>query len=192
MTTRLITAAALLAALSLTGCDRLTAAWTAFQQPAAPTAATPSPPTVVPAVAGTPPTIAPLTPTSRGLPVKALPDETLQYSAGVVELYSLDKQQGVGAKIFGTAGGDPAMNGLQTYIAFYRSPADGWWVYGLGDFLDFKVLNEVPGQVDLEIEESTMDAEGTIGSRKRRAIIVFPVGPIHETQPVNVRMMPAD
>ena len=192
MNRRMMTAAAVLAAMSLTGCDRLTAAWDAFQQPGSQPGATPAPPTVVPAVAGTPPTIPPLTPTSRGLPVKALPDETLQYSAGVVELYALDKQQGVTVKLFGTAGGDPAMNGLQTYIAFYRNPAEGWWIYGIGDFLDFKVLNEVPGQVDLEIEESTIDAQGVIGSRKRRAIIVFPVGPVDETQPVNVRMMPAD
>ena len=186
MTRRLI-GAAILPALLLGSCDRLSAAMDAFQNPPAQTSSATT--LVTPAQ----PVVPLLTPTSRGLPVKALPDGALQYEAGVAELYPLTKQQGAGVKLFGTAGGDPAMNGLQTYIAFYRSPAEGWWVYGLGDFLNFKVLNEAPGQVDLEIEENTVDqARGSIGTRKRRAIVVFPVGPIPEEQPVDVRMMPAN
>jgi len=187
MNIRILIAAVTLATVPLAACDRVAAAYDAFQNPAGPVAA----PVVKPVATATPPAIPPLTPTSRGLPAKALPDEALQYGAGVVELYPLTRQQGAGVKIFGTAGGDPAMNGLQTYIAFYRSPAEGWWVYGLGDILNFKVLNEVPGQVDMEIEESTIDAAGTIGTRTRRAIIVFPVGPVSEEHPVNVRIMPA-
>lgn len=178
------------AAASLGGCDRLGAAWTAFQTPkaasvTAPAAETPSaPPAATPAVA-------PLTPTSRGLPVKALPDPQLQSAASVVEVHPLAEVTGMDGKIFGLAGGDPAMNGLQTYIAFYRSPADGWWVYQIGDFLSFKVLNQSLGQVDLEVEESTLnDATGTIGKRTRRIIVAFTVAPAEE-QPVSVRFMPA-
>jgi hypothetical protein len=193
MTRRILMAAMLVAAGSLGGCDRLSAAVEAFQNPAKAPAASAAPPEAPPPVTPAPPAVIPLlTPSGKGLPVKALPGDELQQGAAVVELYSLDKQQGATVKLFGMAGGDPAMNGLHTFIAFYRNPAEGWWVYGLGDFLNFKVLNEAPGQVDLEIEESVMDpATGTIGSKTRRAILVFPVGAIPETQPVNVRMMPA-
>lgn len=188
MRNRILTAAIILGVLPLAGCDRLMAAWDAFQNPAkSPPAAAPS--AVTPA---TPALVPPLTPASKGLPVKALPGDELQTASDVVEMHSLDKQQGATVKLFGMAGGDPAMNGLHVFLAFYRSPAEGWWVYGLGDVLNFKILNEVPGQIDLEIEESTLDpATGTIGSKTRRAIVVFPVGAINEQQPVDVRMMPA-
>ena len=178
------------AAVSLSGCDRLGAAWTAFQAPKTPAAATAAgtpatpPPTATPAVA-------PLTPSGHGLPVKALPDDNLQSYASVVEVYALSEAAGMDGKIFGVAGGDPAMNGLQTYIAFYRNPAEGWWVYQIGDFLSFKVLNQSSGRVDLEVEESTMDqATGTIGTRTRRIILGFNVGPAEE-QPVILRITPA-
>ncbi|NBB53375.1 hypothetical protein GVN24_34410 [Rhizobium sp. CRIBSB] len=186
----LILAATLLAATQLGACDRLGAAVEAFNAPpkaAAPVDATPLPPAdpIPPVPTG------PLTPTGKGLPVKALPEEGLQYAAGVVEMTPLTLQGDMGAKLFGTAGGDPAMNGLYTYIAFYRDPANGWWVYQVGDFLSYTVLHEQAGQVDLEVEESQMDsATGQIGSRKRRIIIAFPVGPVGD-QPVNVRFMPA-
>ncbi|CAN5187511.1 hypothetical protein BH10PSE2_BH10PSE2_09090 [soil metagenome] len=191
MTHRLLPIAALVAVLPLSGCDRLTAAWSAFQT--GPTASVASAPGQTGAAAvpvAVQPTAAPLTATGHGLPVKALPDETLQSEAGVFEVHPLAHQDGI--KIYATAGGDPAMNGLQTYIAFYRSPAEGWWVFGLGDFLNFRILTEIPGRVDLEIEENTMDqATGTIGTRTRRAIVTYPVGPIDEQQPPNVRMIPA-
>lgn len=180
----LILAATLLAATQLTACDRLSAAVDAFNAPpkVTPIPADPASPT--------PGTVA-LTPTGKGLPVKAQPQPELQYSAGVVELTPLTAQVNLTGKLFGTAGGDPAMNGLYTYIAFYRSTADGWWVYQLGDFLSYKVLHEKPGQVDVEVEESVMnEATGQIGSRKRRIIIAFQDEASVE-QPVSVRFMPA-
>lgn len=182
------------AAVSLSGCDRLGAAWTAFQAPKAPAAAAPgetpatTPPTATPAIA---PPVAPLTPSGHGLPVKALPGDNLQAYASVVEVHALTEATGMDGKIFGVAGGDPAMNGLQTWIAFYRNPAEGWWVYQIGDFLSFKILNQYSGRVDLEVEESTMDqATGTIGTRTRRMILGFNVGPAEE-QPVILRITPA-
>ncbi|CAN5230431.1 hypothetical protein BH10PSE1_BH10PSE1_17620 [soil metagenome] len=187
MNNRILMTAVILTVAPLAGCDRVTAAYEAFQNPAKPAS-----PVVAPVASATPAIVVPpLTPTSKGLPVKALPNPELQQGASVVEVHDLTKQQGADVKLFGMAGGDPAMNGLQTYIAFYRNPAEGWWVYGIGDFLNFKVLNEVPGQVDLEIEENTIDTQGVIGTKTRRAILVFPVGPVNEEQPVNLRMMPA-
>ena len=157
------------------------------------TVMTPAPsPGSGPVPAPAPPTPAPLTPTGHGLPVKALPQDTFQYAASVTEVYDLTRQGDLGVKLFGIAGGDPAMNGLQTYIAFYRSPAEGWWVFGFGDFLSFRVLDETPGRVDLEVEESVMDpATNVISSQKRRMIVAFNATETVETSPPSVRVMPA-
>ena len=190
MTPRLLILSGLAAAMALAGCDRIDAAYGAFNDPPKAVEPVDATPVTPPAPTPTGP-VQPLKPTGRGLPVKALPEPMLQISASVTEVVPLALQGERTVKLFGTAGGDPAMNGLYTYIAFFRSPADGWWVFQLGDFLSFTVLNEVPGQVDVEVEESVMDpGTGTIGSRQRRIIIAFPVdqGP---DAPPNVRFMPA-
>lgn len=190
MTPRLLILSGFAAASALAGCERIDAAYAAFNDPPKAVEPVEATPVTPPAPTPTGP-VQPLKPTGRGLPVKALPEPMLQISASVTEVAPLALQGERTVKLFGTAGGDPAMNGLYTYIAFFRSPADGWWVFQLGDFLSFTVLNEVPGQVDVEVEESVMDLDtGTIGSRKRRIIIAFPVdqGP---DAPPNVRFMPA-
>jgi hypothetical protein len=190
MNQKLLTAAALLGAVSLTGCDRLGAAWTAFQGPKAPAVASPAGAPAAEAPTGAP-TVAALAPSGHGLPGKALPDENLQSYASVVEVQALAEATGMDGKIFGVAGGDPAMNGEQTYIAFYRNPAEGWWVYQIGDFLSYRILNQSSGRVDLEVEENTMDqATGTIGTRTRRMILGFTIAP-HEEQPVMLEITPA-
>ena len=95
------------------------------------------------------------------------------------------------AKLFGTAGGDPAMNGLYTHIAFFQDPAEGWRVFRIGDVLDYRVLSQRPGRVDLELEESTMDeATGRIGSRTRRVIIGWPIA-ADGSAPAEVTVTPA-
>ncbi|HEX8470589.1 MAG TPA: hypothetical protein VF633_05710, partial [Brevundimonas sp.] len=104
MNQKLLTAAVLMGALALSGCDRLGAAWTAFQAPKAPVGAVP----VAPPAPAAAPVLAPLTPTSRGLPVKAVPDPELQSPASVVEVHPLTSVTGMDGKIFGLAGGDPA------------------------------------------------------------------------------------
>lgn len=118
-------------------------------------------------------------------------DESLQWSASVVELNALSNQGDVSAKLFGTAGGDPAMNGLHTYLAFYASPAEGWSVFRLGDFLSYRILSEAPGRVAIEVEESVMDeASGQIGSRTRRFDVTWTAGP-DGVPPAAVTVTPA-
>lgn len=181
----LILATALLAATSLTACDRLSAAVDAFNAPPKATQAPADPATPAPSTGA-------LTPTGKGLPMKALPDANLQDLASVIEVTPLTAQKNLSGKLFGVGGGDPAMNGLYTYVAFFRSPAEGWWVYQIGDFLSYKVLNETAGRVDLEVEESVMDeATGQIGSRKRRMILAFQDDNA-EANPVNIRIIPAE
>jgi hypothetical protein len=170
----------LVIAAALTACDPNTVT--------TPTPAPGSGPGPAPAT----PAPAPLTPTGHGLPVKALPQDAFQYAASVTEVHDLTRQGDLAVKLFGMAGGDPAMNGLQTHIAFYRSPAEGWWVFGFGDFLSFRVLAETPGRVDLEVEESVMDpATNVISAQKRRMILAFTATETVETSPPSVRVMPA-
>lgn len=120
---------------------------------------------------------APLTAAGPAAALQPDADANLQWAASVVSLDRLTRQGDATVKLFGTAGGDPAMNGLYTYAAFFRSPAEGWAVFRIGDFLDYRVLSEAPGRVDLEIEESVMDAQTTrISSRKRRIIIAWTPG----------------
>ena len=115
---------------------------------------------------------APLTASGPAAIVQPDADEGQQWAASVVELTPLARQGDRTVKLFGTAGGDPAMNGLYTHVAFFDSPAEGWRVFRIGDFLDYRVLSESEGRVDLEIDESTMDqASGEIGSRTRRLIV---------------------
>ncbi|MBX9802747.1 MAG: hypothetical protein K2Y04_08285 [Caulobacteraceae bacterium] len=83
------------------------------------------------------------------------------------------------------------MNGLYTHVAFFDSPAEGWRVFRIGDFLEYRVLSEAPGRVDLEINERTMDeATGNIGSRTRRIIVGWAQG-ADGAVPATVTVTPA-
>ncbi len=116
-----------------------------------------------------------------------MPDDELQQAAAVVRVDDI----GDGAKLFGVAGGDPAMNGLRTFAAFFISPADGWRVFEIGDILDYRVLSSVPGRVDLDMTESTYDeASGRIGSRHRRVIVAWTPGPVSPV-PASCTITPA-
>jgi hypothetical protein len=149
--------------------------------------------TMVAAPAGAPPeAVAPLTANGEPATLAAEDDPSLQLSAGVVELDTLANQGDAGVKLFGTAGGDPAMNGLYTYIAFYQDPAEGWRIFKLGDFLSYSVLSDSPGRADLEIQESTMDeATGEIGSRTRRVIVEWTLG-ADGAPPAAITVTPAE
>lgn len=118
-------------------------------------------------------------------------DPTLQQAAAVVSLDELTRQGDLTVKLFGTAGGDPAMNGLYTHLAFFQSPAEGWRVFRIGDFLDYRVLSEAAGRVDLEIEESVHDeASGQISSRTRKVIVGW-TAPTDGSAPATVTVTPA-
>lgn len=94
-------------------------------------------------------------------------DDNLQWAASVTGVDELT-QEPEATKLFGVAGGDPAMNGLYTYLAFFIGPGDGWRVFRLGDFLDYSIFSQRPGRLVLDINESVMDAETNISARRRR------------------------
>ncbi len=133
---------------------------------------------------------APLTPSGAPVALTAAQTEDgLQWAAGVVRV---DQVPGESAKLFGMAGGDPAMNGLQTYIAFFHSPAEGWVVYQIGDFLDYTVLSHANGRVDLDVHESDYNAAtGQIGDRHRRIIVQWTQGP-NDVVPTAVTVTPGE
>ena len=136
----------------------------------------------------------PVTPlVSAGAPATVQPstDGSSQFAASVVKLDVLAKQNGPTVKLFGTAGGDPAMNGLYTDIAFFRSSAEGWAVFRIGDVLDYQVLSEAPGRVDLRVEESVLDdTTGQIGKHERRLIVSWTPG-ADEAPPATITVTPA-
>ena len=133
-----------------------------------------------------------LTPSGEAQTLSADEDEYLQWSASVVRVDYLDNQgEGATVKLFGTAGGDPAMNGLYTHIAFFQDPAEGWRVFRIADVLDYRILSERAGRVDLELEESIMDeASARIGSRTRRVIVGWPIA-ADGSAPAEVTLTPA-
>jgi len=120
--------------------------------------------------------------TPRAEIVRPETNENLEWAASVVVVNDLRRQGNLTAKLFGNAGGDPAMNGLNAYIAFYGSPDEDWKIFSLGDFLSYRIVSETPGRVTLEVQESIMNQRtGDIGSRLRRFTISWAAVPDGET-----------
>ena len=135
--------------------------------------------------------VAPLAAAGPAATLQPETDAALQQAAAVVRLDQLSGQGPLAAKLFGTAGGDPAMNGLYTYIAFFQGPAEGWRVFRLGDVLDYRILSQRAGRLDLELEESVMgEATGRIGSRTRKVIVGWAIAP-DGAAPAEVTVTPA-
>lgn len=88
-------------------------------------------------------------------------------------------------KIFSTAGGDPAVNGLYTYLARYNDDERGWTqVYMIGDFNSWEVIEESPARVVLKISRHELDsASGDIKTVEEKLIIDLPADAI---SPVSV------
>ena len=95
------------------------------------------------------------------------PEDNLQWAASVNSVDDLTREPEA-TRVFGVSGGDPAMNGLYTYLAFYVDVGDGWRVFKIGDFLDYTIVSQRPGRLVLAINESVMDANTNISARRRR------------------------
>ena len=121
-------------------------------------------------------------------------DDNRQVEAGVIELTPLRRQgdgpNDLAVHMYGTAGGDPAMNGLYTYIAFYQSPGEGHRVFQIGDFNSYRVVSETKGSVLLEIQENVMSDGGVIGSRTRRINVRW-TPPADGSAPATIRVTDA-
>ncbi|MFN3816057.1 hypothetical protein [Brevundimonas sp.] len=100
-------------------------------------------------------------------------DGALQSAASVMQLHPMESQN---AKLFGVSGGDPAMNGLVTYLGLFAGPAEGWRVYRIGDFEEWTVSEESRRRVVLDARESRMGEDGDIVTGDRRLIVEFRAG----------------
>jgi len=119
------------------------------------------------------------------------PEENMEWAASVVRVDFLRNQPpGGGVKLFGLAAGDPAMNGLYTQIAFFQGAAEGWRVFRIGDVLDYRVLADSPGRVDLELTLSGDGGESIMGSHTRHVIVTWTLGD-GGAAPESISVMPA-
>lgn len=152
--------AILAAALALAAC-----------QPAAEEPAKPA----EPAVAETAPPPAPEPARPSGPPKSIEAEDDHMPEAWVTDVHLVKDAD---FKIFSTAGGDPAINGLYTYLAAYTQP-DGWTrVYMLGDFNSWDVLEESATRVVLKVSRSWVEeGTGDIKTAEEKLIIDLPATP---------------
>ena len=161
--------AAFAAVLALAACQP------AAEKPAE--AANPTPEATQPAAAVTP--VKPSGP-ARTVAVEA-ESEDLSGAASVTDIHFVKDAD---VKLFSTAGGDPAINGLYTYLAIYTQP-DGWnRIYMIGDFNGWDVIEESPTRVVLKVSRSWIE-EGTGDVKTADEKLILDV-PQDETTPLTV------
>jgi hypothetical protein len=142
------------------------------------------------------PVFAQETPGTPTLPATLQPEseDYHQYTASVFQRHDLRRQGGgqndLAVHLYGTSGGDPAMNGLNTYIAFWQSAADGHKVFQIGDFNSYRIVSERRGEVVLQVDENTINNAGTIGSRTRRIRVSW-TPPADGSSPSTIRLSAA-
>lgn len=160
--------AAFAAALALAACQP------AAEKPADPAAPAPE--------AAQPAAVTPATPSG---PAKAVApeadDESLSGAAAVTDIHFVKDAD---VKLFSTAGGDPAINGLYTYLAIF-TPPEGWTrIYMIGDFNSWDVVEESPTRVVLKVSRSWVEQEtGDIKTADEKLILDIPQD---ETVPLTV------
>lgn len=115
--------------------------------------------------------------------IEAAGDENLQWAASVMQIHPMENQN---AKLFAVSGGDPALNGLITYLALFAGPHEGWRVYRIGDFEEWTVSEEGRRRVVLDARESGMSEDGDVVTEARRLIIEFRIGENGESERVTV------
>ena len=137
-------------------------------QPVAPDAAAPAAPAAESPAAPVPlrrkPSGPPRTVAAEGEPMEA---------ADVTDVRMVEGADG--AKIFSTAGGDPAINGLYTYLALFTAP-EGWTrVFQIGDFNSWEVVEESAERVTLRVSRSWIEeGSGDIKTAEEYLIVTLP------------------
>lgn len=135
----------------------------------APTTQPGAPPPATPAAA------APAQPAGPAEPAAETTDEFAVSGAHVTQVEWLPT---IDAKLFSSAGGDPAINGLLTYIAFPpENNGEGWRVFRVGDFEEWKVSEQGPGRVVLTVRVSRIEpSTGNPVTEGKRLIVNFTSG----------------
>jgi len=97
--------------------------------------------------------------------------------ASVTDVKWIDSAEN-GAKIYSTAGGDPAINGLYTYLAIPGEAPDGdWRVFQIGDFNSWKIVEQTKDHVTLEVSRSWIDQASGEAKTVEEKLSVPLVGP---------------
>lgn len=118
----------------------------------------------------------PAEPVAAGPARSVSPDggPSLQSAASVTEVVRIE---GADSKLFATAAGDPAANGLYVNIAAFHSAAEGWRVYRIGDFARWRVRSQTPQRVVLDVVRERVDpASGAIVAGEETLIVSVPDG----------------
>ena len=138
-------------------------------QPAAETPAVPAEPAAPAAPAA--PTVEPAKPSGPAKAVEAEDDHFPE--AYVTDVHHIKDAD---FKVFSTAGGDPAVNGLYTYLARYNDDERGWTqVYMLGDFNSWEIVEESPTRIVLKVSRSWVEQEsGDIKTADEKLIVDLP------------------
>ena len=99
--------------------------------------------------------------------------EALFGAASVTDIHFVKNAD---VKLFSTAGGDPAINGLYTYLAIWTEEERDWSrIFMLGDFNSWDVIEESPTRIVLKVSRSWL-AEGTgdIKTAEEKLIVTIP------------------
>ncbi|MFT4913933.1 MAG: hypothetical protein ACI9YM_002544 [Brevundimonas sp.] len=123
--------------------------------------------------------------------VQAQSDDYLQSAASVVAVTPLTAP-GADAKLFGLAGGDPALNGDHAYLAFFIDPSEGWRVFPLGDFERWSLGEQGPGRFVLETTQGRMGDDGEmVNGEVKRFIVTWESGGPDAPAPSTITVTPA-
>lgn len=147
--------AALAAALALAACSPQSA---------------PAGEALAPAAAAPAPAALALKPSGPAVAIAAVPESMPE--AFVTDIHLLKDGS---AKLFSTAGGDPAINGLYTYIAIWTDTDQWSQVFQIGDFNSWEVVEEAPGRVVLKVSRSWVEeSSGDIKTAEEHLILKIP------------------
>ncbi len=112
----------------------------------------------------------PARPSGPGAVTPAVPSDELQEAASVSQLHAMPQ---LNAKVFSVSGGDPAVNGLVTYLALFAGSAEGWRSYPLGDYAEWRVVEAKAGRIVLAVRQDTAGPDGNIVKRSRHVHVAF-------------------
>jgi len=113
-----------------------------------------------------------------GPPIKVAPAEE---QAGPASVNKIETLTGDAAKFYSVAGGDPAVNGMVTYLAVSGGPAEGWKTFQIGDFNDWQIVEQAKGRVVLKVNRSTVDpTSGQIKTGDALLIVGVPAFAVDE------------
>jgi hypothetical protein len=114
--------------------------------------------------------------------------DNLEYAASVELVNTVPNQPGDAVKMFAISGGDPAMNGTRTYLAFWADPDEGWIIFRIGDFLSYRILSATAGRINVQVSENYFRGDD-IARRVRRFSVRWTPGQ-GDAPPATVTLAP--